>query len=91
MKKNFMISIWMTIVTTVLLGIVYPFVVTGIAQVIFPHQANGDLIMANGKIVGSQPHRPAIFLARIFPLASLRSRHRLRRRQLRRLQPRPHE
>src|SRR5665213_2388305 len=53
MKKNFMISIWMTIVTTILLGVVYPFVVTGIAQVIFPHQANGDLIMANGKIVGS--------------------------------------
>jgi K+-transporting ATPase ATPase C chain len=53
MKKNFMISIWMTIVTTVLLGIVYPFVVTGIAQVLFPHQANGDLILANGKIVGS--------------------------------------
>jgi len=53
MKKNFMISIWMTIVTTILLGIVYPFVVTGIAQVLFPHQANGDLILANGKIVGS--------------------------------------
>lgn len=53
MKKNFMISIWMTIVTTVLLGIVYPFVITGIAQVLFPHQANGDLILANGKIVGS--------------------------------------
>jgi K+-transporting ATPase ATPase C chain len=53
MKKNLMISIWMTIVTTVLLGVVYPFVVTGIAQVLFPHQANGDLIMANGKIVGS--------------------------------------
>jgi K+-transporting ATPase ATPase C chain len=53
MKKNLMISIWMTIVTTVLLGIVYPFVVTGIAQVLFPRQANGNLITANGKIVGS--------------------------------------
>jgi potassium-transporting ATPase KdpC subunit len=53
MKKNLMISIWMTVVTTVLLGIVYPFVVTGIAQVLFPRQANGNLIMANGKIVGS--------------------------------------
>lgn len=53
MKKNFMISIWMTIVTTVLLGVIYPFVVTGIAQVIFPHQANGSLIVANGTIVGS--------------------------------------
>jgi K+-transporting ATPase ATPase C chain len=53
MKKNFMISIWMTIVTTLLLGVIYPFVVTGIAQVIFPHQANGELITANGKIAGS--------------------------------------
>jgi len=53
MKKNLMISIWMTVVTTVLLGIVYPFVVTGVAQVLFPRQANGNLIMANGKIVGS--------------------------------------
>jgi potassium-transporting ATPase KdpC subunit len=53
MKKNFMISIWMTIVTTILLGIVYPFVVTGISQLLFPRQANGNLIMANGKIVGS--------------------------------------
>jgi K+-transporting ATPase ATPase C chain len=53
MKKNFMIAIWMTIVTTVLLGIVYPFVVTGLAQLIFPKQANGSLITANGKLVGS--------------------------------------
>jgi potassium-transporting ATPase KdpC subunit len=54
MKKNFMISIWMTIVTTILLGVVYPFVVTGLAQVIFPSQANGSLITLNGKIVGSR-------------------------------------
>src|SRR4029077_4090845 len=53
MKKHFMISIWMTIVTTLLLGIVYPFVVTALAQVLFPRQANGDLIAVNGKIVGS--------------------------------------
>jgi potassium-transporting ATPase KdpC subunit len=54
MKKNFMISIWMTIFTTLLLGLVYPFVVTGLAQVIFPKQANGELITVNGKIVGSR-------------------------------------
>jgi K+-transporting ATPase ATPase C chain len=53
MKKHFMISIWMTIVTTLLLGIVYPFVVTGLAQVLFPRQANGNLITVNGKIVGA--------------------------------------
>ena len=53
MKKNFMISIWMTIVTTLLLGIVYPFVVTGLAQLLFPRQANGGLITMNGNIVGA--------------------------------------
>ena len=43
----------MTVVTTVLLGLVYPFVVTGLAQLIFPKQANGSLITANGKVLGS--------------------------------------
>ena len=52
--KNLKISILMTIVTTLLLGIVYPFVVTGLAQLIFPKQANGGLITQNGKIVGSR-------------------------------------
>jgi len=54
MMKNLKISILMTIVTTLLLGIVYPFVVTGLAQLIFPKQANGGLITQDGKIVGSR-------------------------------------
>jgi K+-transporting ATPase ATPase C chain len=55
MKKNLLISIWMTLATTVLLGIIYPLVVTGLAQVMFPHQANGELIQqAGGKIAGSR-------------------------------------
>ncbi|HYL68919.1 MAG TPA: potassium-transporting ATPase subunit KdpC [Candidatus Limnocylindria bacterium] len=54
MKKNLLISIWMTLATTVLLGIIYPLVVTGLAQVMFPRQANGTLIrQAGGKIAGS--------------------------------------
>ncbi len=53
MKKHFITAILMTVVTTVLLGIIYPFVVWGLAQVIFPKQANGSLITANGKVVGS--------------------------------------
>jgi potassium-transporting ATPase KdpC subunit len=53
MKKNLLISIWFTLATTVLLGVIYPLVVTGIAQVIFPKQANGSLIPQNGKLVGS--------------------------------------
>ena len=53
MKKNLIIAVMMTIVTTILLGIIYPLVVTGIAQVVFPHNANGQLISKNGKLVGS--------------------------------------
>lgn len=53
MKKNLFISILMTIVTTILLGIIYPLVVTGLAQLIFPHKANGQLIQKDGQIVGS--------------------------------------
>jgi len=54
MKKNLTTAILMTIATTVLLGIVYPLVVTGIAQVIFPKQANGQLIQKAGRTVGSR-------------------------------------
>jgi K+-transporting ATPase ATPase C chain len=42
-----------TLVLTVLTGLVYPAVVTGIAQVAFPSQAHGSLVTANGKVVGS--------------------------------------
>jgi K+-transporting ATPase ATPase C chain len=54
MKRNFLISIWMTLATTVLLGIVYPLVVTGIAQLLYPQQANGELIRRpDGTVAGS--------------------------------------
>jgi len=47
-------AIKMTIVLTILLGIVYPLAITGIANVIFPHQAQGSLIEHNGKVIGSE-------------------------------------
>ena len=53
MKRNLLISIWMTLATTVLLGIIYPLAVTGLAQLLFPRQANGELIQASGKLQGS--------------------------------------
>jgi len=53
MKKNLLIAIMMTVVTTLLLGIIYPLVVTGIAQAVFPQKANGQLIEQNGKLIGS--------------------------------------
>jgi potassium-transporting ATPase KdpC subunit len=53
MKKNLLISIWMTLVTTILLGIVYPLAVTALAQWVFPRQANGEIIRSGEKLVGS--------------------------------------
>jgi len=53
MKKNLITAILMTVATTILLGVVYPLVVTGLAQLIFPRQANGQLIHKDGKTVGS--------------------------------------
>jgi potassium-transporting ATPase KdpC subunit len=53
--KNFLTAILMTIVTTILFGLAYPLVVTGLAQVIFPDQANGSLIRsADGSVIGSR-------------------------------------
>ena len=53
MKKNLITAVLMTIATTILLGIIYPLVVTGLAQVLFPRQANGQLIYRNGNVIGS--------------------------------------
>ncbi len=53
MKKNLWISITMTVATTVLFGLIYPLVVTGLAQLIFPRKANGQLIVKDGKLIGS--------------------------------------
>jgi len=54
MKKNLITAVLMTVATTILLGIIYPLVVTGLAQVIFPKRANGQLIEKDGKMVGSR-------------------------------------
>jgi len=52
--RNLLVAVLMTLVTTVLLGIAYPLAVTGLAQVIFPDNANGQLIERGGHIVGSR-------------------------------------
>ena len=54
MKKNLITAILMTIATTIVLGVIYPLVVTGLAQALFHDKANGQLIIKDGKVVGSR-------------------------------------
>ena len=52
--RNLVTATLMTVVTTVLLGVIYPLAITGIAQVVFPDKANGQLIEKDGKVIGSR-------------------------------------
>src|SRR5690348_14932966 len=52
-KKYLRPAIVITLLLTAVTGLIYPGIVTGLAQLIFPYQANGSLIYANGKLVGS--------------------------------------
>ena len=52
--KNLIVAILMTVVTTLLLGVAYPLVVTGLAQVLFPDTSNGQLIQRDGTLIGSR-------------------------------------
>jgi K+-transporting ATPase ATPase C chain len=54
MKRNLITAILMTVAATILLGIIYPLVVTELAQVLFPRQANGQLLVVDGRVVGSR-------------------------------------
>jgi K+-transporting ATPase ATPase C chain len=53
MFKHTMIAVKMVLICTVLFGIVYPLVITGLGQVLFPKQANGSLVHGSGRVVGS--------------------------------------
>jgi len=54
MKQTFKTAVMMTVVTTVLFGLIYPLVVTGLAQVLFSSKANGSLIYSHNILVGSR-------------------------------------
>ncbi len=54
MKKYLVTSILYTAITAVLLGLVYPLVITGVAKVVFPRQAAGSLIVKDGTVMGSR-------------------------------------
>ena len=54
MKTEILVALRMTLVTLVLTGLLYPLAITGVAQLAFPHQANGSLLTRAGKVVGSE-------------------------------------
>ncbi len=54
MRRNLITAILYTLVTTVIFGLAYPFVVTGVAQVFFKDKANGQLLRQNGQLIGSR-------------------------------------
>ncbi|HKH97696.1 MAG TPA: potassium-transporting ATPase subunit KdpC [Candidatus Sulfotelmatobacter sp.] len=54
MKKHLITSLLMTIATTILLGLIYPLVVWGLAQVLFHDKANGQMLHRNGEAIGSR-------------------------------------
>ena len=54
MKQHLRIAIVMTLVTTVIFGLLYPLAVTGLSELLFPSQANGGMLLKNGQPVGSR-------------------------------------
>jgi len=54
MKRNLLTAFLMTIATTILLGLIYPLVITGLAQVLFRDKANGQIVARNGEAIGSR-------------------------------------
>jgi len=54
MWRHTLVAIRLTLLTTVLLGLIYPLVITGLAQLLFPRQANGSLIIADNRVIGSE-------------------------------------
>jgi K+-transporting ATPase ATPase C chain len=54
LKKELVVALRMTVATLVLTGLVYPLAVTGLAQLIFPWRANGSVVSAQGRVVGSE-------------------------------------
>ncbi len=82
--RNLIVAALMTLVTTVILGVIYPLAVTGIAQALFPDKANGQLIELNGTVIGSRIIGQAFSSPGYFRPRPSATGHAVRCRQLRR-------
>ncbi|MEI9969421.1 MAG: potassium-transporting ATPase subunit C [Terracidiphilus sp.] len=63
-----------TIVTAAIFGLGYPLLVTGLAKIIFPRQAEGSLIVRNGQVIGFRAYRAKFHLRQVFPSAAVSRR-----------------
>ena len=74
MKKNLLIAVLYTVAITIVVGLIYPFAITGLAQLVNRDEANGHIITRNGVAVGSRITGTAILLAPLLSSASLSCR-----------------
>ena len=86
MKKNLIIAVLMTLVTTVLFGLLFPLLITGLAQVLFPEAGQWRIADAQWPRGWISIDRPNIFVAGLFSLAPFERRHWIRCRQFERIE-----